>query len=141
MAYFVLGKHRQLFNLSDLAVSFGEDFNGTLLGMYVLRGEDYTRAFKWKGRWALKKLEKNPMCHKLFLQFGEDWSSWVSSPAWCKERTASLRWKASVPNPCARSWVRTRNSLPNLRSTWLAFPLSPCFEATPPTGEPPRSLI
>ena len=26
-----------------------------------------------------------------------------------------------VPNSCARSWLRTRNSLPNLRSTWFAF--------------------
>ena len=93
------GKHRQLINLSDLAGSFGEDFSATLLGMYVLSGEDCTCAFKGKGRWALKKLEKNSRCHKLFLQFGEDWSSWKSSPAWCTDRTASVRWMASVPNP------------------------------------------
>ena len=116
-----LGKHRLLINLSELAVSFGEHFSATLLGMYVLSGEDCTCAYKGKGRCALIKLEKNPRCHKLCLQFGEDWSSWKSSPACCTDRTASLRWMASVPNPCVRSWVRIRNSLPNLRSTWLAF--------------------
>ena len=40
----------------------------------------------------------------------------MKSPAWCTDRTASLRWMASVPNPCARSWVRMINSFPNLRS-------------------------
>ena len=43
------GKHRQLINNFDLAVSFGEDYCMTLLGMYVLSGEDCT---KGKGRWA-----------------------------------------------------------------------------------------
>ena len=102
VAKFLLGKHRQLINLSDLAVSFGEDFNPTLLGMYVLSGEDCTRAFKGKGRWALKKLEKNPRCHKLFL-----------------------------PNPCARSWVRTIEKLTSKRKVDLAR-LPPCHPALKP---------
>ena len=51
------GKHRQLINLSDLAVSFGEDVRVTLLDMYVLSGEDCTCVFEGKGRWALIKLD------------------------------------------------------------------------------------
>ena len=46
------GKHRQLINHSDLAVSFGEVYCVTLLGLYVLSVEDFTSAFKGKGRWA-----------------------------------------------------------------------------------------
>ena len=42
------GKHQQLINLSDLAVSLGEDYCATLLGMYVFSGEECTNAFKEK---------------------------------------------------------------------------------------------
>jgi len=41
----------------------------------VFSGEECTSAFKWKGKVGpLKKLEKNPRFHKLFLQFGEVWN-------------------------------------------------------------------
>ena len=63
------------------------------------------------------------------------WNSWKRSPSWYTDRTASLRWTASVSNSCARSWVTTGNSLPNLKSTWLAF-----LPATL-TDEPARSLL
>ena len=43
------GKHRQLINLSDLAVSPGEDYCAMFLGMYVFSGEDCTSAFERKG--------------------------------------------------------------------------------------------
>ena len=41
----------------------------------VFSGEDYTSAFKGKGKVGpLKKLEKNPRFHKLVLQFDEEWN-------------------------------------------------------------------
>ncbi|KAK2169923.1 hypothetical protein NP493_1171g00046 [Ridgeia piscesae] len=69
------GKHRQLINLSDLAVSLGEDYCATLLGMYVFSGEDCAIAFKGKGEnGPLKKLEKHPRVRKAFRQLGEEWN-------------------------------------------------------------------
>ena len=44
------GKHRQLINISELAELLGEDYCGTLLGLYVFSGEDCTSAFK--GKWG-----------------------------------------------------------------------------------------
>jgi len=44
------GKHRQLINISELAESLGEDYCGTLLGLYVFSGQDCTSAFK--GKWG-----------------------------------------------------------------------------------------
>ena len=43
-------KHRQLFNLSDLEVSLGEDFCATLLGLYVFNGAIVPS--KGRGRWV-----------------------------------------------------------------------------------------
>ena len=118
------GKHRQLINLSDLAVSLEEDYCATLLGMYVFSGEDCASAFKGNREGGARD------------------KSWRSTPGFIKRSglnlkyhvlkqleeftclmygTASLRWTPCVPNSCARSWLRTRNSLPNLRSTWFAF--------------------
>ena len=68
-------KHRQLINLSDLAVSLGEDYCATLLGVYVFRGEDCTSAFEGKGKVGpLKKLEKSPRFHNASMQLGEEWN-------------------------------------------------------------------
>ena len=64
------GKPQQLINLSDLAVSLGEDYCATLLGVYVFRGEDCTSAFIGKGEVGplSKKLAKNPRFNKAFMQ-------------------------------------------------------------------------
>jgi len=43
------GKHRQLINFPDIAVSLGNDYCATLLVMYAFSGEDCTSAFKEKG--------------------------------------------------------------------------------------------
>lgn len=70
------GKHCKLINLSDLATSLGESYCKTLLGFYVLTGEDCTSSFKGKGKVAplRRKLEKNPNFHKCFQQLGDDWN-------------------------------------------------------------------
>ena len=143
------GKHRQLINLSDLAVSLGEDYCATLLGMYVFSGEDCTSAFNGKGEdGALKKLEKNPRIHKAFMELGEEWNLkchvlkqledftcliYVEN---CESSMDGLRAKN-----CARSWVRMRNSLPNQWSTWVAFLPATLLWSPSPVVEPLRSLI
>ena len=68
------GKHRQLINLSDLAVSLGETYCATLLGVEVFNGEDCTSAKKGKGKVGpLKKQEKNPRYHKAFMKDEQGW--------------------------------------------------------------------
>ena len=70
-----LGKHRQLINLSDLAVTLGEIYCATFLGMYIFSGEDCTSVFKGNGKVGpLKKLQKNPRFHNAFMQLGEEWN-------------------------------------------------------------------
>ena len=111
------GKHRQLINVS-------RRFLGCMYSV------EKTVPVPSKGRrkvGPLKKLEKHPRFYKAFRQFGEEWNLKYHVLKLLEEftclmyGTASLRWTASVPNSCARSWLRTRNSLPNLRSTWFAF--------------------
>ena len=80
------GKHRQLINLSDLAVSLGENYCATLLGIYVFSGEDCTSAFKEKGKMGpLKKLDKNPRFHNAFMKDEHGWirtEDGLLEPAW-----------------------------------------------------------
>ena len=58
------GKHRQLINLSDLAVSLGEDYCVTLLGCIQWR-RLYKRLQREGEGGALKKLDKNSRFHKV----------------------------------------------------------------------------
>ena len=44
------GKNRRLVNISELAVSLGEDYCAILMGFYVFTAEDCTSAFKGKGK-------------------------------------------------------------------------------------------
>ena len=68
------GIHHRLINVSELAESLGPEYCSTLLGYYVFSGEDYTSAFKGKGKiMPLKKLQKYPKLHKAFSQLGTSW--------------------------------------------------------------------
>ena len=124
------GKPQQLINLSDLAVSLGEDYCATLLGVYVFRGEDCTSAFIGKGEVGplSKKLAKNPRFNKAFMQA----TRWGIEPKVSRAEAVGRVYLPDVRTeprvfdgrpPCQtpaqdRGWG---NSLPNLRSTWLAF--------------------
>ena len=71
-----VGKHRKLINLSQLAVSLGEEYCTTLLGFHVFSGENCTSAFKGKGKVGpLKKLERNPRFQKTFRELGNEWNT------------------------------------------------------------------
>ena len=68
------GKHRQLINLSDLAVSLGETYCAILLGVEVFNGEDCTSAIKGKGKVGpLRKQETNPRYHNAFMKEEQRW--------------------------------------------------------------------
>ena len=88
-------------------------------------------AFKLKGMWAPKKLKKNSSCHKVFLQFGEEWDITSHVLEQLEEFT------------CLVYGQNRESSIDGLRAKPLrkivGEPL--CFEATLPVGEPPRSLI
>ena len=101
------GKHRQQTNLSDLAISLGENYCATLLVMYVFSGEDCASAFKGNGEGEAR--EKSWRSTPGFIKRSGNsvrngtssitcWNSWKSSPAWC---TAVPRYFDGCP-PCAK---------------------------------------
>ena len=75
-------KKRRLVNVSELTATFGKEWCTTLLGFCVFTGEDFTSAFKGKGKVSpLKKLLKTPRFHKVF-RWGSMWC-FVLICAWC----------------------------------------------------------
>ena len=104
------GKHLQLVSLSDLAVSLGEDYCATRLGLDVFSGEDCSSAFKGKERLGLlTQLEKNPRLHKSFIQHGEEWNLKSHVLKQLEQFTCLMHgqhressWTSSVPNTCLR---------------------------------------
>ena len=58
---------RKLYNISELAHSYGEPYCEALLGLYVFTGEDTTSAFKGKGKvLPMKKMQRNPKFQETF---------------------------------------------------------------------------
>ena len=119
------GKHRQLINLSDLAVSLGEDCCATLLGMYVFSGEDCTSAYKRKNPW--KSWRRTPGFIKRTCNSVRNGTSsitcWISLEFTClmygQNRESSMD---GLRAKLLRKIVgEDEKLLPNLRSTWLAF--------------------
>ena len=70
-------KHRRLgVTVSDVAESLGEENCATLLGFYMLSGEDCTmQCIQGKGKAGpLRQLEKNPRFHIAYRQLGVEWN-------------------------------------------------------------------
>ena len=58
---------RKLYNISELAHSYGEPYCEALLGLYVFTGEDTTSAFKGKGKvLPMKKMQGNQRFQEAF---------------------------------------------------------------------------
>ena len=95
---------------------------------------------------ALKRLEKNPRFHKLFLQFGEEWNlkshvlkqlDEFTCLVYGQNRESSMD---GLRTKQLRKIVGEDEKVTYKAKVDLAL-LPPCFEDTPPAGEPPRSVI
>ena len=94
------GKHQQLFNLSDLAKSTGEDTAALFLGSMCSAERTAPVPSKGKGRWDLDLWRRSPGFTRHsgnLVMTGES-----SLRCWSMDRVMCHQWMLSVPSCCAR---------------------------------------